>query len=177
MKNYYDVLQVTRIADKEIIKAAYKKLAEKYHPDRNHSSDAMVRFQDIQEAFEVLGDFEKRAKYDRDYWGYIKEKHKGTTTEIPSNPKPKNPPKEDITNPNKNPFSAALLSLLLFGGGGQIYLGQVAKGVTLIILTLFGTFLLIGFLIPIVGCIDAYVMADKLQKGETIGQWQFFWKK
>jgi hypothetical protein len=169
MKNYYEFLQVTRAADQDVIKAAYKKLAEKYHPDHNRSSTATMRFQEIQEAYDVLGNLEKRAEYDRDYWEYLK---KG---KIPTDPKPKDLSKDGITNPDKKPFFAALLSLLFFGGGGQIYIGQVTKGITLIILTLVLGAFLIGLFIPMVGCYDAYVMADKMQKGETIGQWQFFW--
>jgi curved DNA-binding protein len=65
-KDYYQVLGVARGADEKAIKQAYRKLARKYHPDVN-SGDAVAeeKFKEISEAYEVLGDPEKRAKYDR----------------------------------------------------------------------------------------------------------------
>ncbi|KPK04852.1 MAG: hypothetical protein AMJ56_16725 [Anaerolineae bacterium SG8_19] len=80
------------------------------------------------------------------------------------------------SDPPKNAILAAILSLLLLGGVGQIYLGQTKKGVILIVATLILSCIGIGVLIPIVGAIDAYMMADKLQKGETIGDMQWFWE-
>ncbi len=81
------------------------------------------------------------------------------------------------SDPPKNAIVATLLSFFLFGGVGQLYIGQQKKGLILIV----GTFVLawvfgIGCLIPFVGAIDAYMMADKLQKGETIGDMQWFWE-
>jgi molecular chaperone DnaJ len=65
-KDYYQVLGVSRDADEKQIKAAYRKLARKYHPDSNREDpDAEERFKEINEAYEVLKDSEKRAKYDR----------------------------------------------------------------------------------------------------------------
>jgi TM2 domain-containing membrane protein YozV len=80
------------------------------------------------------------------------------------------------SDPPKNAILAAILSLLLFGGVGQIYLGQTKKGVILIVATLILSCVGIGLIIPILGAIDAYMMADKLQKGETIGDMQWFWE-
>ena len=80
------------------------------------------------------------------------------------------------SDPPKNAILAAILSLLLLGGVGQIYLGQMKKGIILIVATLVLSCIGIGVLIPIVGAIDAYMMADKLQKGETIGDMQWFWE-
>lgn len=80
------------------------------------------------------------------------------------------------SDPPKNPIIAAILSLLLFGGVGQMYLGQSKKGIILIVATLVLACVGIGFLIPIVGAIDAYMLADKLQKGEAIGDMQWFWE-
>jgi TM2 domain-containing membrane protein YozV len=80
------------------------------------------------------------------------------------------------SDPPKNAILAAILSLLLLGGVGQIYLGQTKKGVILIVATLILSCIGIGVLIPIVGAIDAYMMADKLQKGEAIGDMQWFWE-
>ena len=80
------------------------------------------------------------------------------------------------SDPPKNAILAAILSLLLLGGVGQIYLGQTKKGIILIVATLVLACIGIGFIIPILGAIDAYMMADKLQKGETIGDMQWFWE-
>jgi len=64
-KDYYEVLGVSRDASPEEIKRAYRKLALKYHPDRNKSKEAEERFKEISEAYAVLSDPEKRAHYDR----------------------------------------------------------------------------------------------------------------
>jgi curved DNA-binding protein len=69
-KDYYEVLGVTRAADAEIVKRAYRKLARKYHPDVSKEKNAENKFKEVQEAYEVLRDPEKRAAYDqlgRDY--------------------------------------------------------------------------------------------------------------
>jgi TM2 domain-containing membrane protein YozV len=81
------------------------------------------------------------------------------------------------SNPPKNPILAAVLSLLLLGGVGQIYLGQMKKGIILIVATAVLSCIGIGFIVWIVGIIDAYMLADKLQKGEAIGDMQWFWDK
>lgn len=64
-KDYYEVLGISKNADASEIKKAYRKQAKKYHPDANDSSDAEERFKEIQEAYEVLGDTNKRATYDK----------------------------------------------------------------------------------------------------------------
>ena len=69
-KDYYDTLGVSRGAPAEEIKRAYRKLARKYHPDVSKEKNAEAKFKDVQEAYEVLKDPEKRASYDqlgRDY--------------------------------------------------------------------------------------------------------------
>jgi len=65
-KNYYDILGVAKTAPEKDIKSAYRKLARKWHPDANptNAREAEEKFKDIQEAYEVLGDSEKRKKYD-----------------------------------------------------------------------------------------------------------------
>ena len=63
-KDYYKILGVERGADEKAIKAAYRKLARKYHPDVNKAADAGQQFKDVNEAYEVLSDKEKRSRYD-----------------------------------------------------------------------------------------------------------------
>ena len=64
-RDYYDVLGVPRGASGEDVKKAFRKLAFDFHPDRNRASDAEDRFKEVNEAYEVLRDPEKRAVYDR----------------------------------------------------------------------------------------------------------------
>ena len=64
-KDYYKVLGVEKKDDKDTIKKAYRKLAKKYHPDNNpNNKRAEERFKEINEAYEVLSDDEKRKRYD-----------------------------------------------------------------------------------------------------------------
>lgn len=64
-RDYYEVLGVEKNAAEDQIKKAYRKLAAKYHPDVNHEADAEERFKEINEAYEVLSDPDKRARYDQ----------------------------------------------------------------------------------------------------------------
>lgn len=63
-KDYYEILGLKRGATEAEIKSAYRKLARKYHPDVNKTKEAESKFKDINEAYEVLGDKQKRQRYD-----------------------------------------------------------------------------------------------------------------
>lgn len=64
-RDYYEILGVTRSATAAELKSAYRKLALQYHPDRNKAKDAEAKFKEINEAYEVLSNADKKAKYDQ----------------------------------------------------------------------------------------------------------------
>jgi molecular chaperone DnaJ len=74
-RDYYEILCVDRDATEEEIKKAFRKLAFKYHPDHNHDDEAGDKFKEVNEAYEVLCDPDRRAAYDRfghstqGFWG------------------------------------------------------------------------------------------------------------
>lgn len=77
---------------------------------------------------------------------------------------------------DKLPWLAALLSFI-FPGIGQIYNGQIMKGVMLIVLAIVLTFCCCGVgMLPVwvIGIVDAAIIADKLNKGRSVGDWDFF---
>ena len=64
-RDYYEVLGLSKGASEDDIKKAYRKLAKKYHPDINKEADAEAKFKEINEAYEVLSDPQKKATYDQ----------------------------------------------------------------------------------------------------------------
>ena len=71
-RDYYDVLGVDRSASEPDIKKAYRRIAMKYHPDRNpDDADADAKFKEATEAYEILSDGEKRGAYDQFGHGQI----------------------------------------------------------------------------------------------------------
>ncbi len=79
-QDYYQMLGVNRNATEKEIRQAYRKLARKYHPDVNpNDKQAEKKFKEIQQAYEVIGDAEKRAKYDRygEAWEHAEQRGAG----------------------------------------------------------------------------------------------------
>jgi len=64
-RDYYDILGVHRDASPEEIKSSFRRLARQYHPDVNKSHDAEEKFKELNEAYAVLADPQKRAAFDR----------------------------------------------------------------------------------------------------------------
>ena len=95
-KDYYQILQVHPSAEPEVVKAAFDRLAKKYHPDVNHSGNATQRMKDLNEAYEILSDAEKRNTYHAIYLQRMGKQNSGSnsydnTTTPP--PPPSSPPK------------------------------------------------------------------------------------
>ena len=104
MKNYYEVLGVPRTASQNEIKRAYRRLARQYHPDVSEDrAEGEKRFKEINAAYEVISDPEKRAKYDRygDKWTYADQIDQAQVAQ------------------GRGPFSSVTFDNLggLFGGG------------------------------------------------------------
>jgi curved DNA-binding protein len=69
-KDYYKILGVARDADQKAVSSAFRKLARQHHPDVNKAKGAEDRFKEINEAYQVLGDAQKRARYDQMFEAY-----------------------------------------------------------------------------------------------------------
>ncbi len=83
IRNYYELLGVTRDASADEIKQAFRRLARKYHPDLNPGDKAAEdKFKDISEAYEVLSDGSKRSQYDK-FTGFWRKNRNKSTTNTP----------------------------------------------------------------------------------------------
>ncbi len=82
MKDYYAVLGIEVDASTSLVKAAYRKKASEYHPDKNASPDAPAKFREIQEAYELLADTSKRQAYDENRRRSLLENPLETAAEI-----------------------------------------------------------------------------------------------
>ena len=78
-KDYYQILGITPDADAVSIKSAYRKQALKWHPDKHPNMDVKSIMQDINEAYAILKDPEKRSRYDKEYF-LFKESHVNNST-------------------------------------------------------------------------------------------------
>ena len=70
-KDYYKILGITKGASEDDVRKAYRKMALRYHPDKNKSAGAEEKFKEVAEAYEVLSDKKKRDIYDNygERWG------------------------------------------------------------------------------------------------------------
>ena len=119
-KDYYGVLNISRNATEEEIRKAYRKLALKFHPDKNKNADAEEKFKEVAEAYEVLSDKKKRRTYDQ----YGEEGLKGNARSTSSTPNMENmnfhytfhDPREIFTQffGTSSPFD------VFFGNGGGL---------------------------------------------------------
>ena len=66
-KDYYQVLGIASTASPQEVKAAYRQLSRKWHPDKNPNVDVTSMMQDINEAYSILGNAERRKRYDQEY--------------------------------------------------------------------------------------------------------------
>lgn len=78
-KDYYKILGITRQASAPEIKSAYRAMSIKWHPDRNPGVDVIAVMQDINEAYAILKDEDKRRRYDEEYDRFIKQYHDDLT--------------------------------------------------------------------------------------------------
>jgi DnaJ-class molecular chaperone len=97
MKNHYQTLGIKREASSDDIKKAYRKLAKKFHPDKNEGDNFFEeRFKEIQEAYEVLSDTYKKEKYDNNFDDFFKRQQKSNQTNSQSEEHKYEPPKPDL---------------------------------------------------------------------------------
>lgn len=132
MRDYYDILQVSPNAEPEVIGAAYRRLARKYHPDVYAELDATERMRELNEAYEVLSNPARRAEYDRSR-RYERQEARRDEREAPPRP-----PREERTEPAKAAETpprepARRLTIPIVSGLlGLIVVGSLTAGAVLI---------------------------------------------
>lgn len=122
-KNYYTILGVTSEADAVVIRAAYRALMAKYHPDRNPSSEALQVAKSLTEAILILGDDVRRLDYDLHRLDYIRAQDGGTP--------------QQSTRPANIPVDARALKDAFRPGSAERTRAIVGGGGLLIVLALF----------------------------------------
>ena len=81
MKDYYKILEISINATKDDIKKAFRSLAKKYHPDRNvNDENALIKFQEVNEAYEVLSNEDSRKEYDKKISDFKQRNSTGTNS-------------------------------------------------------------------------------------------------
>jgi len=120
-KDYYKILGVEPTADEKAIKAAYRKLARKYHPDVSKEKDAEVHFKEVAEAYDVLKDADKRAEFDdlRKYGQH------GRPFE---HPRGRQPGAGAFTDADGGDYSDFFESIFRRGGGAEEARNRARKG-------------------------------------------------
>jgi len=116
-QDYYKVLGITKTSSQEEVKKAYRKLARKHHPDLNpNDQEAKRKFQEINEANEVLSDPEKRKKYDQygENWEHSEEYEKARSAQNSSRP---NYSYSQGEEPGFDPNEFSSFFESMFGGG------------------------------------------------------------
>src|SRR4030042_5146704 len=107
-EDYYEILQVSPSAESEVIEAAYKKLAQKYHPDVNRSPMAADKMKKINIAHDVLRDPVQRERYHAEWLQKKAEKTSYAGTSAPTKPKPnsKSQPRQQRRGSTHKPSQA-----------------------------------------------------------------------
>ncbi|HEV2945753.1 MAG TPA: DnaJ domain-containing protein [Gemmataceae bacterium] len=105
-QSYYDILQVSPIAELEVIQGAYKRLAFKYHPDRNSDPSCQQKMRLLNEAYRVLSDPRLRAAYD----SKLKKKQNKKTSGNEQSSADHSRQQDRQTEPHKEPAKSAFLS-------------------------------------------------------------------
>ena len=132
MKDYYKILGILDDAEDIIIRAAYKALAQKYHPDkwRGDVNEINLRMTEINEAYQVLSDKDKKAKYDREYFTYRnrqepplnkKTNHTNFAEEIQPEKSSKDKTPIDVVNSSSYKIFYLGLFILIGFGITQVY--------------------------------------------------------
>lgn len=127
-RTLYEVLMVHPLADAEVIAAVYRHLAKRYHPDRDAAADAQARMAEINEAYEILKDPGKRARYDE----ILAASGGGETPRDPRPRRAPTPTMEQAEGPHGEagpppPNPPASGSVLTFGRYRGWSLNQVAR--------------------------------------------------